>query len=126
LALTGSTLTNGGFLSTFDANTGNITVANVISGTGGLTKTSSGTLTLSGNNSYSGATSVNAGTLAVTANNALGTNAAGTTIASGATLDLQNVTYSTTEAITNNGGTIATSTGTSSFAGGVTLGADSI
>jgi anthranilate/para-aminobenzoate synthase component II len=39
-------------------------------------------------------------------NNALGTNAAGTVIASGATLDLANVTYSTTEAITNNGGTL--------------------
>jgi hypothetical protein len=69
---------------------------------------------------------VSAGTLEITTNNALGTNATGTTIASGATLDLQNVNYSTTEAITNNGGTIATSTGTSSFAGVITLGADSI
>jgi autotransporter-associated beta strand protein len=57
-------------------------------------------------------------------NDALGTNAAGTVIASGATLDLQNVTYSTTEAITNNGGTLSTSTGTSSYAGTMTLGAD--
>ena len=46
-------------------------------------------------------------------------------IASGATLDLQNVNYTTTEAITNNGGTLATSTGTSAYAGVMTLGADS-
>jgi autotransporter-associated beta strand protein len=90
-----------------------------------LTKAGSGTLTLSGNNTYTGQTNINAGTLAVTVNNALGTNAAGTVIASGATLDLQNVTYSTTEAITNNGGTLSTSTGTSSFAGVMTLGANS-
>jgi autotransporter-associated beta strand protein len=52
--------------------------------------------------------------------------AAGTTVASGATLDFANVTYATTEAITVNGGTIATSTGTSTFAGEITLGAHSI
>ena len=63
--------------------------------------------------------------MTVTVNDALGTNAAGTIIASGATLDLQNVTYSTTEAITNNGGTLSTSTGTSSYAGTMTLGANS-
>jgi autotransporter-associated beta strand protein len=90
-----------------------------------LTKAGSGTLLLSANNTYTGQTNINAGTLAVTVNNALGTNAAGTVIASGATLDLQNVTYSTTEAITNNGGTLSTSTGTSSFAGVMTLGANS-
>ena len=63
--------------------------------------------------------------LAVSVNNGLGTNGAGTVIASGATLDLQNVIYSTTEAITNNGGTLSTSTGTSSYAGVMTLGANS-
>ena len=61
----------------------------------------------------------------MTVNDALGSNAAGTVIASGATLDLQNVNYTTTEAITNNGGTLATSTGTSAYAGVMTLGADS-
>ena len=104
----------------------NISYSGLISGTGTLEQAGSGTLTLSnGSNSYSGATTVSAGTLAVTANNALGTNAAGTTVASGATLDLQNVTYSTTEALTLNGGTIKTSTGTSSFAGAIALGGNS-
>ena len=84
-----------------------------------------GTLLLGGNNTYTGQTNINTGTLAVTVNDALGSNAAGTVIASGATLDLQNVNYTTTEAITNNGGTLATSTGTSAYAGVMTLGADS-
>ena len=58
-------------------------------------------------------------------NNALGTNAVGTTVATGATLDFQNVTYSTTEAITLAGGTLRTSTGTSTVAGNISLTADS-
>ena len=101
------------------------TFSGLIKNTGGtlsLTKIGAGTLTVSnGSNSYSGATTVSVGTLAVTANNALGTTAAGTTVAAGAVLDLQGITYSTTEALTLNGGTLRTSTGTSSYAGIVTL-----
>jgi len=105
---------------------GNTTINGTITTTSGtLTKNGTGTLTLSGNNTYTGATAVNAGTVAVTANNALGTTANGTTVASGATLDFRNVVYATTEAVTLNGGTLATSTGTSSFVGGVTLNAPS-
>lgn len=105
---------------------GNTTIGKIIAtGAGTLTKDGAGTLTLSGANTYTGATNINAGTLAVAANNALGTNAAGTTVASGATLDFRNVAYSTTEAVALNGGTLAASTGTSSFAGPVTLGANS-
>ena len=100
-------------------------ISGVISTDTIVTKAGAGTLTLSGTNTYTGQTNINAGTLAVTVNDALGTNAAGTIIASGATLDLQNVNYSTTEAITNNGGTLSTSTGTSAYAGTMTLGANS-
>src|SRR5210317_345595 len=115
----GVTLTTG--------DTEDYTISGIISGDGSLTKVGSGTLTLSNvNNSYTGATTVNVGTLKVTTNNALGTNAAGTTVASGATLDFANINYATTEAITVNGGTIATSSGTSIVAGVITLGAHSI
>jgi filamentous hemagglutinin family protein len=107
--------------------TGNTAINGTITTTSGaLIKNGTGTLTLSGaNTAYAGAISVNAGTLAVTANNALGTTAAGTAVANGATLDFRNVAYATGEAVTLNGGSLATSAGTSSFAGPVTLGANS-
>ena len=105
--------------------TGTDTFSGKLTSTGALIKTNSGTLLLSGSaNDYSGATTVAGGTLAVSANSALGTTAAGTTVTN-ATLDFQNVNYSTAEAIALNGGTIAASTGTSAFAGAITLGAAS-
>ena len=93
-------------------------------GSGTLTKEGAGTTVLSGTNTYDGATTISAGTLAITNNAGLGSTTNGTTVASGATLDLQNVTVGA-EALTVNGGTIATSTGTSSLSGTVALGADS-
>ena len=70
---------------------GNNTVAisGAISGSGGLAKIGNGTLVLSGSNSYTGATTVSAGALNIQNNNALGTTAGGTTVASGAALQLQ-------------------------------------
>ncbi|HUL54896.1 MAG TPA: autotransporter-associated beta strand repeat-containing protein, partial [Opitutaceae bacterium] len=82
---TNRTLTLGG--------TGNTTVTGVISNNlssaSNLTKTGSGTLTLSGANTYTGATNVNAGTLRLGANNVL-SNSTAVTVASGATLNLNN------------------------------------
>jgi fibronectin-binding autotransporter adhesin len=66
LTLTGNTNTNipiNGAL-TFQAD-GNISVAEIIEGTGGVEKTGSGTLELSGVNTYTGATTITAGTLLV-------------------------------------------------------------
>ena len=48
---------------TFDTKANTITLSGVLSGSGGMTKIGSGTLDLSGANSYSGDTTVNAGTL---------------------------------------------------------------
>jgi autotransporter-associated beta strand protein len=48
------------------------TVANNIAGSGGLTNIGTGTMTLSGTNSFSGGIAVNAGALALTSTQALG------------------------------------------------------
>jgi fibronectin-binding autotransporter adhesin len=79
-----------------------ITVANVISGTGGLTQLGAGTLTLTGANTYSGLTTIASGTLLATNNSALGSSAGGTVVETTGTLALQGeVTLA--DAITLNG-----------------------
>ena len=95
-----------------------------ISGTGAVSKLGTGTATLSGTNTYTGLTTVSTGTLVIGNADGLGGTAAGTTVANGATLDLQGVAVGA-EAITLQGGNLATTTGTSSLSGAVTLGADS-
>ena len=60
-------------------------------------KAGAGTMILQAAGTHPAAFTVSAGTLKVTADDALGTTA-GTTVASGATLDFANVTYATTEA----------------------------
>src|SRR5262245_65458415 len=58
----GVTLTSMGLI---DTNGNSVSIAGVIGGGGGLTKSGSGTLTLSGLNTYTGVTTVSAGTLSV-------------------------------------------------------------
>ncbi len=99
---------------------GSNTYANVISGTGTLTKSGPGTLTLTGINTYTGATTVSAGTLLVT-----GSTASGSTmeVSSGATLGGSGTVAGAVTVA--NGGTLAPGTGGTTIAtlttGAVTL-----
>jgi autotransporter-associated beta strand protein len=87
---------------TIDTNGYNVTVAGAISGTGSLAKCGTGTLTLSGSNSYSGGTTISAGTLALSGgDNRLATNGA-ITLQSG-TLDLGNHNQTTSGLLTFQG-----------------------
>ncbi|MFD0894856.1 autotransporter-associated beta strand repeat-containing protein [Luteolibacter ambystomatis] len=66
-----------------------LTVANVISGTGLLTQSGSGTLVLSGTNTYTGGTNIDVGTLRATNSNSVGALPGGVvTIANGGAFDL--------------------------------------
>lgn len=75
------------------------------SGVAGLiSKTSPGTLILSGDNSYTGLTTVSAGILNIRIATALGTIANGTSVTSGATLQIQGGITTLAEALTLAGG----------------------
>jgi len=92
-ALTVGPVNNGGFLLTI-AGSGNTTINGALSGTGSLTQSASGVLTLSGNNTYTGTTTINTGTLAIAHSNALA--GGGKVNVVGGTLDLgtHNITNS--------------------------------
>jgi autotransporter-associated beta strand protein len=85
---------------TVDTQANALTLSGTLSGTGALTKIGSGTLTLSGSNTYSGATAVNAGTLIV--NGSIANSAV--TVNSGALLAGTGTVGTTT---INSGGTFA-------------------
>ena len=105
------------------------TISAVVAGSQGLTKNGAGTLVLSGNDTYSGTTAISVGTLVLGNVNALGSTAAGTTITSGATLDLGGQAVGS-EALTISGSGVAgsgalinSSASAASLAGTVTGGA---
>jgi autotransporter-associated beta strand protein len=117
-------VTNNGDLSFLRSDA--ITVSNIISGAGLVTKNGNGALTLSGTNTYTGQTTVSAGTLIAATNGALGTTAVGTVVAPGATLALQGG-ITTAEAIAlsgsgvANGGAIRNIAGVNTLTGAITL-----
>lgn len=88
----GTIINNGG---TYELQNGTITA--VLSGTNGLNKTTAGTLTLTGNNSYTGPTTLTSGNLILGASSlpggGLGTSRV--VLSSGTTLDVSGVTAST-------------------------------
>ncbi|MFD0892093.1 beta strand repeat-containing protein [Luteolibacter ambystomatis] len=106
---TGYTVTGGTITLTgapfIDTGANNSTVASVLGGTAGLTKNGTGSLTLSGANTYSGTLTVSAGTLKAGNAAALGLagTSNGTTVLSGATLDINAQALTTTEIITISG-----------------------
>jgi autotransporter-associated beta strand protein len=113
---------------------GNGSISSIIGTTsGGVTKTGTGTWTLSGANTYTGTTTVSAGILNIQNSTALGTTAGNTTVSSGATLQIQNnITVGAAEALTIRGtgasgatGALENVSGTNNYGGLVTLGAAS-
>ena len=122
---TGGVVTTGGTLrfNRSDA----LSVSGVISGTGTVSQFGTGTTTVSGANTYTGATTVTSGALNIQNNTALGTGAAGTTVSSGAALEVQNNITVTGEALSLNGtgisagGALRNISGTNSLAGAITL-----
>lgn len=117
-----------------------------INGSGDLIKNSSGIVTINSNNSdgatpWTGNVTINQGMVVVTTNGALGTTAGTTTVNDGGVLAFRagsagNVAYSTAESVTIRGegvyrggegstGAIYNDGGTNSFAGNITLAANS-
>ncbi|MSX71161.1 MAG: hypothetical protein F2752_06285, partial [Actinobacteria bacterium] len=108
-----STATDSLLITTGGINTGTYTlttntvkgmrIQGVISGTGDLTKINTDTLILGGTNTYSGLTTVSAGVIEVKNNAAFGTATGTTTVAAGATVQLEGSSLSVAEPITING-----------------------
>ncbi len=103
------------------------TIANNGIGSVSLSKNGTGSVTLSGPNSYTGSTLVNTGTLTIQNATALGTTAGGTTISSGATLEIQGgiVVGAEPLSITGTGvggnGVVRNLSGTNSYAGAINV-----
>ena len=104
--------TLGDAASTFQVDSGQtFTLSSIIGGTGALNKTGTGTMVLSGINTYSGGTVLGAGTLQLSGSGTLGSTG-GTLTVNGGTVDL-NGTNQTVGNLTGSGGTILNnSTGT--------------
>ncbi|MCF7689628.1 MAG: autotransporter-associated beta strand repeat-containing protein [Cephaloticoccus sp.] len=141
LCINGTVATNGNEI---DVNgTGATNFNGAIVGSGDMNKNGTGIVTLNNNNtSWTGDVNVNSGMAVVTTNGALGTTAGTTTVADGGTLAFRaptvsgSVNYTTAESVTISGqgiyrgregqvGAIYNDGGINSFAGNITLAADS-
>ena len=129
--LTNATKTSGAF--GIDTTNGNLTQWTTFTTTNlgsnlGLTKLGANTLTMDQANTYAGATNVNAGVLNIQNATALGTTASGTSVTSGAALEIQGDITVGAEGLTLNGtgissgGALRNISGTNNYGGTVTLG----
>jgi fibronectin-binding autotransporter adhesin len=116
------------------ASGGTLVVNGVISSTNAVTLAiaGAGTVQFAGVNTYSGATTISGGILNIRNSSALGSTAAGTTVNSGATLQLQGGISVGAETLTINGtgatgqnGALVNVSGNNSYAGVITLGSAS-
>lgn len=104
------------------------TINSTIAGSNGLTKSSAGTLILGGSNTYTGTTAISAGVVNLRSATGLGSTTGGTTVASGAALEVQNNLTVSNEALTLNGtgvsgnGALRNVSGTNTWTGAVSLG----
>ena len=135
---TGGNVTLGAATLTIGSNnTSPAAYAGIINGSGAIEKTGTGTLILSGANTFTGTTTINNGILRLGAtgggtNTPLGTTGAGTTVSTGAALDLNGFTLGTAESLTLNGtgissgGALINSSATGvTYSGAITLGSAS-
>ncbi|CAN5667748.1 hypothetical protein BH11VER1_BH11VER1_17180 [soil metagenome] len=125
--LSGGTITLGG-TGQITSNNASDTIGSVITGSVGLNKLGTGTLTLTGVNNYTGLTTISAGVLNIQNASALGNVSSGTLVSTGAALEIQGGIAVGAEALTlngtgiNNGGALRNISGNNSFAGLLTLG----
>jgi autotransporter-associated beta strand protein len=108
----------GGNSLTTGSNNANTTVSGTISGPGGgLIKVGSGTLTLSGSNSYTGGTTITSGTLSISNDNNLGDPSGGLALNGGTLLTTTGITSARPITLNAGGGTINNSGHTDTFSG---------